>query len=54
MLAPIRNTAFRLSLLLIAAAVVLHGDCAQAQFTLTTLVTTTKDSHLKNAWGMAY
>jgi uncharacterized protein (TIGR03118 family) len=48
------NKAFRLSLLLIASAVVLRSNCAQAQFTLTSLITTTKDSHLKNAWGMAY
>jgi uncharacterized protein (TIGR03118 family) len=52
---PPLRTPFRLSLLLIvAAAVVLHSDRALAQFTLTSLVTTTKDSHLKNAWGTAY
>lgn len=51
---PTFSALFRISLLLIAAAVVLHSIHAQAQFTLTSLVTTTKDSHLKNAWGMAY
>lgn len=51
---PRLKTAFRLFLLLTAAAMVFCGAWAQAQFTLTSLVTTTKDSHLKNAWGMAY
>src|SRR5215471_3475249 len=52
---PTLRTSFRLSLLLIVvAAVVLHSGRALAQFTLTSLVTTTKDSHLKNAWGTAY
>jgi len=32
----------------------LHRDRALAQFTLTSLVTTTKDSHLKNAWRTAH
>ena len=52
---PTLRTPFRLSLLLIVAmALVLRGERALAQFTLTSMVTTTKDSHLKNAWGRAY
>jgi uncharacterized protein (TIGR03118 family) len=41
-------------LLLIAGFVLTSGNSALAQFTLTSLVTTTKDPHLKNAWGLAY
>ena len=47
------NAPFRVLLLLIAS-VVLYGDQALAQYTLTSLVTTTQDPHLKNAWGLAY
>jgi uncharacterized protein (TIGR03118 family) len=41
-------------LLLLLTAAVLYSDSAQAQFTVTSLVTTTKDPNLKNAWGMTY
>ncbi len=41
-------------LLLIAGVVLATGSSAFAQFTLTSLVTTSKDPHLKNAWGVAY
>ena len=52
---PTLRPPFRFCLLLIVvAAVALHSGRALAQFTLTSLVTTTKDSHLKNAWGTAY
>ena len=44
---------FRILLLLIATAVLLSNH-ALAQYTLTSLVTTTKDPNLKNGWGMAY
>ena len=43
----------RIALLLIAAALVLP-NLALAQYTLTSLVTTTKDPNLKNGWGLAY
>ncbi len=45
---------FRIALLMIAASVFLSGDHALAQFTLTSLVSTTKDPNLKNGWGLAY
>lgn len=51
---PKLTAPFRIALLLIAAAMVLSGDRALAQYTLDSLVTTTKDPHLKNAWGEAY
>lgn len=41
-------------LLFLVAAIVLQPVHALAQFTLTSLVTTTQDSNLKNAWGLAY
>ncbi len=41
-------------LLLLLAVVGLYGDHALAQYTLTSLVTTTQDPHLKNGWGLAY
>ena len=41
-------------LLLLTAAVILYSNQALAQYTLTSLVTTTQDPHLKNGWGMAY
>jgi uncharacterized protein (TIGR03118 family) len=41
-------------LLLLLAVVGLYGDRALAQYTLTSLVTTTQDPHLKNGWGLAY
>lgn len=50
---PTLNASFRVLLLLIAA-VVLYSSQALAQYTLTSLVTTTQDPHLKNGWGMAY
>jgi len=53
MLRPTLNPSVRILLLLIAA-VVLSGDRALAQYTLTSLVTTTQDPNLKNAWGVAY
>ncbi len=43
----------RFTLLLIVAALVLP-NLALAQYTLTSLVTTTKDPNLKNGWGLAY
>ena len=48
------TTPVRIALLLIAAAMFLYGDHAQAQYTRTSLVTTTQDPNLKNAWGLAY
>src|SRR5579864_6078146 len=51
---PTLNVSFRLALLLIAAAMILSSNLALAQYTLTSLVTTTKDPNLKNAWGEAY
>jgi uncharacterized protein (TIGR03118 family) len=45
---------FRFALLLIAAAVVMTSHYALAQYTLNSLVTTTKDPNLKNGWGLAY
>lgn len=50
---PTLITLVRLALLLIAAALVLP-NLALAQYTLTSLVTTTKDPNLKNAWGLSY
>src|SRR5215469_18927585 len=50
---PTLITPVRLALLLIAAALVLP-NLALAQYTLTSLVTTTKDPNLKNAWGLSY
>jgi uncharacterized protein (TIGR03118 family) len=47
------NAPFRV-LLLLTAAVILYSNQALAQYTLTSLVTTTQDPHLKNGWGMAY
>jgi uncharacterized protein (TIGR03118 family) len=44
----------RVSLLLLTAGTVLLAAQAVAQYTLTSLVTTTQDARLKNAWGMAY
>jgi uncharacterized protein (TIGR03118 family) len=41
-------------LLLTAAFILSAGNSAQAQYTLTSLVTTTADPNLVNAWGMAY
>ena len=41
-------------LLLLLAVVGLCGDHALAQYTLTSLVTTTQDPNLKNGWGLAY
>jgi uncharacterized protein (TIGR03118 family) len=40
--------------LLTAAFVLSAGNAAQAQYTLTSLVTTTADPNLVNGWGMAY
>lgn len=51
---PTLSTLFRVSLLFLAGTVALQGERALAQYTLTSLVTTTKDPNLKNAWGMAY
>jgi hypothetical protein len=42
------------TLLMLVTAVALYGNSAQAQFTLTSLVTTTKDPNLKNSWGITY
>lgn len=50
---PILKAAFRV-LLLLTAAGILCSNQALAQYTLTSLVTTTQDPHLKNGWGMAY
>jgi uncharacterized protein (TIGR03118 family) len=50
---PTLNGTFRV-LLLLTAAVILYSNQALAQYTLTKLVTTTQDPHLKNGWGMAY
>ena len=50
---PTITAPFRVLLLLLAATV-LFGTQAMAQYTLQSLVTTAQDSHLKNAWGMAY
>src|SRR5215831_15631922 len=47
------KTTFRV-LLLLTAAVILYTSQAFAQYTLTSLVTTTQDPHLRNGWGMAY
>ncbi len=44
----------RMALLLITAAVILPNNLAQAQYTLTSLVTTTNDPNLRNGWGLAY
>ena len=46
-------TVFRILLVLITAAL-FFGTRAQAQFTLTSLVTTTADPNLKNGWGIAF
>ena len=54
MVRPKLTAPSRIALLLIAAAMVLSGNRALAQYTLTSLVTTTKDVNLKNAWGEAY
>src|SRR5215472_18591831 len=54
MVRPTLTAPLRIALLLIAAALVLPNHLAQAQYTLTSLVTTTKDPNLKNAWGLAY
>lgn len=43
-----------MALLLITAAVILPNNLAQAQYTLTSLVTTTNDPNLRNGWGLAY
>lgn len=51
---PKLTAPFRIALLLIAAAMVFSSNRALAQYTLTSLVTTTKDPNLKNAWGEAY
>jgi uncharacterized protein (TIGR03118 family) len=51
---PTLTAPFRIALPLIALAVVLTNNHALAQFTLTSLVTTTKDPNLKNGWGLAY
>lgn len=51
---PKLTAPFRIALLLIAAAMVLSSNLALAQYTLTSLVTTTQDPNLKNAWGEAY
>ena len=51
---PNLTAPLRVALLVIAAAVVITSHHALAQFTLNSLVTTTKDPHLKNAWGLAY
>src|SRR5580704_16455746 len=40
--------------LLTVAFVLSAGNAAQAQYTLTSLVTTTADPNLVNGWGMAY
>ena len=40
--------------LLTAAFVLSAGNAAHAQYTVTSLVTTTADPNLVNAWGMAY
>jgi uncharacterized protein (TIGR03118 family) len=53
MVRPTLNPSVRILLLLIAA-VVFCGDRALAQYTLTSLVTTTQDPNLKNGWGIAY
>jgi uncharacterized protein (TIGR03118 family) len=50
---PKLTAPLRIALLLIAAALVLP-NLALAQYTLTSLVTTTKDPNLKNGWGLAY
>ena len=47
------NTSVRILLLLIVA-VAFCSDRALAQYTLTSLVTTIQDPHLKNAWGLSY
>ena len=51
---PTLTAPLRIALLLVAAAVVLPNNLAHAQYTLTSLVTTTKDPNLKNGWGLAY
>ena len=53
MVRPTLIAPLRIALLLIAAAFVLP-NLALAQYTLTSLVTTTKDPNLKNGWGLAY
>jgi len=50
---PTLTTLFRILLLLIAI-VVLNSHRALAQFTLTSLVTTTQDPNIKNAWGITF
>src|SRR5215469_16512844 len=50
---PTLTTTFRVILLLVAA-IALFANHALAQYTLTSLVTTTQDPNLKNGWGMAY
>jgi uncharacterized protein (TIGR03118 family) len=47
-------TRWSVLLLLTAAFIFLGGSAAFAQYTLTSLVTTTQDPNLVNAWGMAY
>ena len=54
MVRPTLTAPLRIALLLLAAALILPNNLAQAQYTLTSLVTTTKDPNLKNAWGLAY
>src|SRR5215469_2694932 len=51
---PNLTAPLRVALLVIAAAVVMTSHHALAQFTLNSLVTTTKDPNLKNAWGLSY
>ena len=51
---PKLTASLRIALLLIATAVILSSNLALAQYTLTSLVTTTKDPNLKNGWGLAY
>jgi len=54
MVRPTLTAPLRIALLLLAGALILPNHLAQAQYTLTSLVTTTKDPNLKNAWGLAY
>ncbi len=50
---PVFTNAFRILLVLITVAI-FSANLAHAQFTLTSLVTTTADPNLKNGWGLAF
>ena len=51
---PTLSLSLRIVLVLITAFTFASGKRALAQYTLTSLVTTTQDPNLKNGWGLAY